>query len=76
MAQEKDRANVVLARTAASAAMLKMLKEKVPCWDDVVVSPLTTLPGEKQVEYLFSYRASQGTTPLQSIGGTSIVMLN
>jgi hypothetical protein len=76
MAQEKDWADVVSARTAASAAMLKTLKEKVPCWDDVVVSPLTTLPGENRVEYQLSYRASQGTTPLQSIGSLAIASVS
>jgi hypothetical protein len=67
---------VAAARTAASAAMLKTLKEKAPCWDDVVVSPLTTLPGEKQVEYMFSYRASQGTTPLQLIVSLAIASVS
>jgi hypothetical protein len=53
IAQEKDWADVVVARTAASAAMLKTLKEKAPCWDDVVVSPLTTLPGENESSIFF-----------------------
>jgi hypothetical protein len=76
IAREKARADVVSARIAASAAMIKTLKEKVPCWDDVVVSPLTTLPGENRDEYPLSYRASQGTTPLQSIGGLAIASVS
>jgi hypothetical protein len=67
---------VAAARTVAPAAMLKTLKEKAPCWDDVVILPLTSLPGEKQVEYLFSYRASQGTTPLQSISSLAIALVS
>jgi hypothetical protein len=67
---------VAAVRTVASAVKLKMLKEKAPCWDDVVVSPLTTLPGEKQVEYPFSYRASQCTTPLQLIGSLAIALVS
>jgi hypothetical protein len=77
IAREKDWADVAAARTAALAAMLKTLKEKAQCWDDdVVVSPLTTLPGEKQVKYLFSYRASQGTTPLQLISSLTIASVS